>query len=200
MKINQHIFNKFKIHEFDDKQSGGKVIKWFNDNISSPENRLILGTTALATQPFFDLYNKEVDEKTRNISCARTVAKIIAGTLTGVAIRAGYIYLTKNFSAVGRLDTKTLINVGRAGQIKTKEVIITKAKQFFTPSQAKVNNSHEYNQYQNTIGTGLAIVTMVFTNFIIDAPLTKFLTTRILKKIETPENKTSPKPKEVVNG
>ena len=200
MKINQHIFNKFKIHEFDDEQSGGKVIKWFNDNISSPENRFILGATALATQPFFDLYNKEVDEKTRTISCARTIAKIIAGTLTGVAIRASYIHLTKNLSAVGKLGAKTLIDVGRAGQTKTKEIIITKARQLFTPSAAKAHDSHEYKQYQNTIGTGLAIITMVLTNFIIDAPLTKFLTNKIHKRIENPEENTSNKSKEVVNG
>lgn len=200
MKINEHIFNRFKIHEFNDEQGGGKVIKWFNDNVSSPENRLILGVTALATQPFFDLYNKEVDEKTRNISCARTIAKTIAGTLTGVVIRAGYIHLTKNLSAVGKLGTKTLIDVGRAGQTKTKKIIITKARQFFTPSEAKAHDSHEYTQYQNTIGTGLAIITMMFTNFIIDAPLTKFLTNKIQKKIESPEKTTPDRTKEVVNG
>ena len=51
---------------------------------SSAEQRLILGVTALATQPFIDAHNKSVDEETRKVSVARTIAKIIAGTLTGL--------------------------------------------------------------------------------------------------------------------
>ena len=47
---------------------------------SSPHQRAILGVTALVMQPYIDWKNKSVDEKTRKVAVARTVAKIIAGT------------------------------------------------------------------------------------------------------------------------
>ena len=43
------------------------------------------------SQPFIDASNKNVDEKTRKVSVARTIAKIIAGTLTGYFVRKGCI-------------------------------------------------------------------------------------------------------------
>ena len=64
-----------------------KGIKKTGEKISSAEQRLILGASALMSQPFIDWNNKNVDEKTRKVSVARTVAKIIAGTLTGYYIR-----------------------------------------------------------------------------------------------------------------
>lgn len=67
-----------------------KTVKWVGEKCSGPQNRLILGATALMSQPFIDLYNKNVDEKTREISAARTAAKIIVGTATGFTVR----YLT----------------------------------------------------------------------------------------------------------
>ena len=73
-----------------------KTVKWIGKKCSGPQNRLILGATALMIQPFIDLNNKKVDEKTREISAARTVAKIIVGTATGFAVR----YLT--IAAIGK--------------------------------------------------------------------------------------------------
>lgn len=55
-----------------------KRIKWVGSEISSPENRLILGVTALMSQPFIDAHNKSVDEDTRKVSVCRTIAKIVA--------------------------------------------------------------------------------------------------------------------------
>ncbi|MFQ8626260.1 MAG: hypothetical protein ACLSA2_07220 [Candidatus Gastranaerophilaceae bacterium] len=57
--------------------SGDKItknIKNTGEKISSAEQRLILGATALMTQPFIDANNKSVDEKTRKVSVARTIA------------------------------------------------------------------------------------------------------------------------------
>lgn len=183
--VTNRIVKSMPKREFNGSCGTGKLIKWCGDNISSPENRLILGITALASQPFIDLSNKKVDKETRTVSCARSIAKIIAGTLTGVLIRSGYIYLTKNFSAVGKLGAKVNINVGRAGQQKMKEIVITKSRQFFTPSNTSTHQSHAYGEYQNTMGTALAIVTMVFSNFLIDAPLSKFLTNHFNKKFQS---------------
>ena len=70
-------------------------IEKFGQKCTSAHQRGILGLTALMTQPFIDAHNKNVDGKTKKYSVARTVSKIIAGTLTGVAIRAGCIKLMK---------------------------------------------------------------------------------------------------------
>ena len=78
-----------------------KTVKMISDighDISSAENRLILGVTALMTQPFIDAKNKNVDEETRRVSVCRTIAKIIAGTLTGYAIRKGAIKAIRAWS------------------------------------------------------------------------------------------------------
>lgn len=132
-------------------------------------NRLFLGATALVTQPAIDLYNDKVDKKTRKVSCARTIAKIIAGMLTGVSIRWGFLKLVKNNSAITKTAEKTF-------------------KTFFTPSSV-TKMTHAFKQYQNTMANFLAIVTMIGTNFLVDAPLTQFLTNRLTKKIDKQDGK-----------
>ena len=186
--INPIVF-LFHEKEFAKNKYTHRIITWFDRNISSPENRLILGATALATQPFIDLNNKKVDKKTRVVSCARTIAKIIAGTITGLTIRAGFIKFVRHCSAVGKVGDNALINVGRAGIKKEINIVIKKFRQIFTPHsnaevEIKSQGSHAYKQYQDTMGSVLAIVTMIFTNFLIDKPLTTFLTNKINKKFE----------------
>ena len=41
------------------------AIEWIGREISSPENRLILGVTALLSQPFIDMHNKTISEDTK---------------------------------------------------------------------------------------------------------------------------------------
>ena len=132
-------------------------------DISSAENRLILGVSALMSQPFIDAKNKDVDEKTRKVSVCRTIAKIVAGTLTGYLIRKGCISAIKNWS-----------------QLPGKGV--PRYKSLFTPKGARSTNSEAFKQYQNAMGTVVALVVMLFTNFGIDAPFTKFLTNLLVKK------------------
>lgn len=167
IKITDRIVNKIPKREFNGER-GEKIINWFGKHISTPENRLIIGITALLSQPFFDLYNKDVDEKTRKVSCARTVGKIIAGTLTGVTVRAGFIKLVKNNSELGDAGIKTI-------------------KKMFTPSNASKDMKYAYKQYQNAMGMLLAIVAMLFTNFLIDVPLTNIITNLLTKNIDKKE-------------
>jgi len=164
-------------HEFNGGR-GEKVINFFDKYISVPENRLLIGVSALASQPFIDLYNKDVDEKTRVVSCARTIAKTVVGTVTGVAIRAGFIHLAQNYSQVE--GTK-------------------KVRKLFTPSIATSGKTHAYRQYQNTMGTLLAVGAMLFTNFLIDAPLTTFLTNHLMKKFGVDSANGEQTKKEVLN-
>ncbi len=138
-------------------------VKWVGENISSPGNRLILGVTALMSQPFIDLHNKKVDEDTRKVSALRTVAKIIAGTSTGVVIRWGCIKL---------LDYCT----------ETKENA-TKFQKFFLPNKELTKKLHDFDklkQYKKSLGTFVSLGIMVFTNFLIDAPFTKYMTNKFI--------------------
>ena len=145
-------------------------LKYIGKNFSSDKQRLALGVTALASQPFIDANNKSVDEKTRKVSVARTVAKIIAGTFTGFFIRYGCIKAIKNFS-----------------QIPGKG--IPKYKSIFTPKGITDNNTDAFEQYRNAMGTVIALGVMLFTNFLIDAPLTKFLTNTFVKHQEMEDKK-----------
>ena len=142
-----------------------KHIKYVGEKISSAEQRLILGASALMSQPFIDAHNRNVDEETRRVSVCRTIAKIIAGTATGFLIRKGCIKAIKEFS-----------------QIPAKGV--PRYKTIFTPKNIKDAKSDDYAQYRNAIGTVAALVVMMFTNFAIDAPLTRFLTNLLVKKQE----------------
>lgn len=148
--------------EFGNKKAED-FVNWCG-NLGPHHNRLALGATALATQPAIDLYNDKVDKKTREVSCARTIGKIIAGTITGVAIRWGFIKLVRENSVIAKNAEKSF-------------------KSFFTPSKA-TKVTHAFKQYQNNIGTLLAIGAMLVTNFAIDAPLTQFLTNHLTKKME----------------
>lgn len=164
-----------------------KSLKWIGEKISSPENRLILGVSALMSQPFIDLHNRKVDEDTRKISAARTVAKIIAGTATGVLIRSGCIHAINAFT---KLPSEITPNM------KFKNL-----RTLFTPSPGLCAN---LNKYKKAMGTILATVVMMFTNFLIDAPLTKFLTNKFIDRIHQDSSNNQPqseeKNKEVKHG
>ncbi len=160
-----------------------RVIGWIGDKISSPQNRLILGVSALMSQPFIDLYNRKVDEDTRKVSAARTVAKIIAGTATGVLIRSGCIHAIDAFTKY-------------PSQI-TPDMKFKKLRSLFAPSEGILDS---LTQYKKSLGTIISLVVMVFTNFLIDAPLTKFLTNKFVDRInEKKQQANSVKTKEAAN-
>ncbi len=135
---------------------------------TSPHQRAILGITAIVMQPFLDWHNKKVDEKTRKVSVARTCAKIIAGTLTGVALRYGFI---KGIKAMSTPLAKVPKN---ASNFKQKMMTC------LTPSEWDQKDMKALEQYQFAMGTMWSLVAMMFTNFLIDAPLTKFLTNKFI--------------------
>ena len=145
-----------------------KAISWIGEKLSSPHNRLILGATALMSQPFIDLNNKRVDEDTRKVSAARTVAKILAGTLTGFTVRYGCI---KAIDAFSKLPEQIL-----------NDMKFKKWRTLFTPTSALNGVLEDLTQYKYAYGTFLSLGVMLFTNFLIDAPLTKCLTNLFLTK------------------
>lgn len=166
-KINQGIVNIVPGMTISNEKTL-KGLKWVGEKVSSPENRLILGVTALMSQPFIDLNNKKVDEDTRKVSAARTVAKIIAGTTTGVLIRSGCIHAIDAFT---KLPTEI-----------TPDMKFKKLRTLFTPSAGILK---DLNQYKKSLGTILSLGVMVVTNFLLDAPLTKFLTNKFVDRINS---------------
>lgn len=154
-------------------EKADKFYKTAGREISSAENRLILGATALMTQPFIDAHNRNIDEDTRRVAVCRTIAKIIAGTLTGYAVRKGTIHLIKQASHL-------------------PEPNVPKWKSFLTPKSVKDVNTEEFKQYQNAIGTFTALGVMLFTNFLIDAPLTRFLTNKFNAKAKEKQAQNTP--------
>ncbi len=159
-----------------------KALGWIGNNISTPQNRFILGVTALATQPFIDLKNKQVDEDTRKVSAARTVAKIIAGTTTGVLIRSACIHAIDAFTKMPHEITEGM---------KFK-----KFRQLFMPNPKLIN---DLNQYKKSLGSILALFVMLFTNFLIDAPFTKYMTNKFIDMIHKKDAKKASVVKEAAN-
>ena len=155
--------------------------------INSPEQRLIQGVTALAIQPAIDYNNHKADKETRAISVARTIGKIVAGTLTGVAIRYASIALTKKFS-----QYKIQEIILDKGQELVKKIVPKTSKDVFMPTINFANPTmtaekfaEKYDNYIKAMGTVLACVTMMFTNFLIDAPLTKLITKWLTPSVHT---------------
>lgn len=152
---------------------GPKTRKAFDTlgNIKSPGQRLIFGVSALAIHPVLDKMNPWVDEDTKETSAIRSAAKAIASTLTGVIIREGCIIGTNAI-----LNNKTLTSKLPKYMLKDK------------------------NHTSAVIGTLMGLGVMIFTNFIIDVPLTDKFTSIFTKmrtgkkgqKTDTKENKNTP--------
>lgn len=156
-------------------KSEGNLIK-IGDSFPSWAQRLISGITGIMFQPWFDLNNKRVDEDTRKISTARTCAKIIAGTLTGVTIRWGCVKLVKNFTQ-SEHARKELVKLGK----KVSNKPIGKINSWLLPKSAKDASYKEIKKYAEAMGTYAGLIVMIFTNFLIDAPLTTYLTNKFAK-------------------
>lgn len=159
------------------------MLTWSGKFINSPEQRLIQGATALMTQPVIDYKNKNVDEETRKISVARTLAKITAGTTVGVLVRWLGIKAINAFSNIEydlectNLERRYIRPRSKRDIFVPKE-LLTKAKDLSTEEMLK-----QMTRYRKAMGTLIATVAMVITNFAIDAPLTRYLTGKFRKKL-----------------
>lgn len=144
------------------KESARKLekMKKIDDIISRPaENRGILMVTALATQPAIDACNHKVNDETRNVSISRTVAKILAGGCVGMFVVRGPIYK----------GIEKWTNV--KGNSKYSKALIP--KRYFNELY---NNPKFLNNYRSALAMAVILVANCFTNFLMDAPFTIFLT------------------------
>lgn len=137
-----------------------KAFNWLGQR-STPFNRGVIGLFAFATQPWIDLFNKDVDEDTRKAAFRRTCAKIIVGTATGISVRMLCIGAMKKF-------TKTPEELAKEGLKPTKW------NQALIPSHVKDFGKLErlVASHRNAIGTFAALLVMMIT----DPPLTRFMT------------------------
>ena len=68
----------------------------------------------------------------------------------------------------------------------------------FTPDSAINGVLKDLNQYKKALGSFIALLVMLFTNFAIDAPLTKFLTNKFVDKYDLNKNKKPPRTSPVI--
>lgn len=149
LEINNNQYRPSKSPNFKGLTAGPKTRKAFDKlgGIKSPGQRLIFGASALALHPLLDKINPWVDEETKKISTTRSAAKAIASTATGVVIREACIVGTDAI-----LNNKNI--AGKLPKYMLKDKGHTAA----------------------VIGTLMGLAVMVFTNFLIDVPLTDKLT------------------------
>lgn len=156
-------------------------------NLSTPANRLLMGASALLSQPFFDYYNKEVDEDTRKVSCARTIAKIVVGSLTGIYVRMGCIKLMEKYTRTDADFTKA--------KKKGVEFKPSEWDRLLAPndiSKAKFETATRMlKKHRQALGSIMALGVMLFTNFLIDAPCTTILANTLSKYIFKPKSMAS---------
>lgn len=159
------------------------VLKKFSE-FSSPEQRLILGVSALFTQPFIDLNNKRVNEDTRLMSFSRTLAKIIIGTTVGVLVRKECIKFAQKYTNMIAVDKMS--GVG-------KYAIAAEKDSFLSPKFVRTFNQIYHDNYVNAIGTFMGIGVSLITNFLIDAPLTQIFTNKCYKYLKEKGNENTQK-------
>lgn len=145
------------------KDGTKRIERWktVDEKISKPaENRLIMGATALVTQPVIDYNNHKVDEETRRVSRNRTIAKILAGTGVGIVVRGSCYKLVNKMTDIN-------------GKGKYSKALIPKSY------IGKFSKTVKFlRNYKSALSTGMAILAMCVTNFAIDAPLTVYLTNK----------------------
>ncbi len=166
-RVAQKIIDTLPSHT--QKESARKREEWnkFDNWISKPaQNRAIMGLTAIITQPAIDYHNHKVDNETRTVSRNRTIAKIIAGTCVGILVRGSAYEAVTNMT---NIESKT----------KTAKALLPKR---FLGEIAK--NEKFLKNYRSALSSGLAILAMCVTNFVLDAPLTVFLTNKLNDKKE----------------
>ncbi len=155
---------------FGSKRQMRTFLRWMSKNFSSPQQRAVLGVTALCSQPFIDYHNKHVKKEDKPIVVSRTVAKILVGTTIGVFMRHYSIKAVKNFTKA--------VNTGKYSQCLLPKNIVEKLK--LNPSSVPKNY---LTNYRNGLGTFLGLSICLFTNFLIDAPLSKMLTNVLHEKV-----------------
>lgn len=134
--------------------------------LASPHyNRAALGLGAIITQPAIDRYNPNVDNNTALASSYRTTGKIIACSSVGFCVRGGCYKITDKFANASKEEGSTIL---------TPKAILKETNPELRKNMLKL--------HKNAFSTVFALAVMVFTNFLIDAPLTTFISNYLIKR------------------
>ena len=165
-KVEQKGLDLIKEHTHKESPRELDNMKKVDEFISDPMwNRGIMGVTALASQPAIDYYNHRVDDETREVSRNRTISKIVAGSLVGMFVVRGPIYKM--------VENMTNIN----GKTRWSKALLPK-----TRINELAKNEKFLKNHRTIIAMLLSLGAMVFTNFLLDAPLTIFFTNLLNNK------------------
>lgn len=169
----------------------GDVSKLIGNNIGTPEQKLIVATTASFLRPLIDLKYAEEDKKVD--TAIKSTSKAIAGGLTGVTIRAFFISAANalikfpgaNYKPSKEIEVvKAKLEDGLKGVPGTTSASAKFKRGFFSDllmplslerlnTESKVESMHRLRQYNNSLGGLIAVLVMAFyTNSKFDAPLT----------------------------
>lgn len=147
-------FGAFKPVEIGDGLT--RAFSNINEKFGTPQQRMVIGGSALFLQPMIDLNNKNVDDKTKQTAATRSFSRAIIGTLSGIAVRCSCIEIGKQ---------------------------ITKEGGAFYIDALKKANPSEIRNYSRTIGNILALGTLLVTNFLVDVPLINKMSGYINEKV-----------------
>jgi len=178
MRISQRLFDLIPNRTIKDPKLLKKLYK-VGDVLGRPmPNRLIMGVTAIMSQPFIDEHNKRVDEETARASRNRTIGKIVAGCFVGCCVRGGV------YELVQRCTNKD-ISVDRWNNLFTPRISTTTSPTLF---------KNRMRNYKTVLATILSCIIMLGTNVLFDMPLTtaisNFLNKKDRKKINAPKTST----------
>lgn len=133
--------------------------------LASPHwNRLALGVAAITTQPLMDYHNPKVDKDTARTSALRTLAKIIVCTSVGFVVRGSCYKLTEKYMHASPKEGATAL---------TPNVILQEKNPLIKKNMLKL--------HRNTFSTVFALGVMLFTNVLLDAPLTTKLSNKFIE-------------------
>ncbi len=133
--------------------------------LASPHwNRLAIGCAAILTQPFIDGHNPRVDKDTARASMLRTTGKIIACTSVGFIVRGTCYKLTNKFMHATKAEGSTIL---------TPKAILNEIDPMVRENMLKL--------HKNAFSTVSALAVMLFTNPLVDAPLTTILSNKFLE-------------------
>lgn len=160
----------------------GNVGKYVGEYISMPEQKLLLASTALLFQPLIDL--KFAEEDKRVDSAIKSSSKAIAGGITGVPIRAFFIWLA-NYCIRPKDQLKCVEHpIIQKGVNVIQQNLFPLKNQKLRQENVPLAN-FKLGQYNKTIGTLAAIIFMfAFSNSKLDVPLTAFIQDFLTKVVK----------------
>ena len=148
-------------------------------NMNSLQQRIALGVSAMTIQPAIDMLNKNVDPSTREVSAKRSLAKGFVGMTTGIIIRGACMK-----------GVELTLSKDKMADKLAKIITPEKTEEALLKTKNYIKNQGGAKQYASVIGTIAALGVMLFTNFLVDAPLTNLLTNKLSKKDNQDENNT----------